>query len=214
MAITIINFPAVTKDSDIVGTPQKVFAIAVKMKPMTNQGNTLMNENLLSPPLSSVCFAFRAVYIAKINVMGTIINVLVSFTMVAKARAVLSPAALLQAVPAATTDDVSFMAVPDHIPKPISLIPKRCPNAGKINTATILKRKMVDIACATSSSLALITGAVAAIADPPQTEVPIPIKVVMFVSSFIALPTKYATKNEEERVKTRIIKDWLPTAIT
>ena len=70
------------------------------------------------------------------------------------------------------------------------------------------------MACATSSSFAFITGAAAAIADPPQTEVPIPIKVVRFASNLKALPTKYATKKEEDSVKTSIIKDCPPTAIT
>lgn len=45
--------------------------------------------------------------------------------------------------------------------------PNAAPNAGKVSAARILKRKITEIACATSSSSASITGAVAAIADPP-----------------------------------------------
>ncbi len=40
------------------------------------------------------------------------------------------------------------------------------------------------MACATSSSLASITGAVAAIADPPQIEEPTPIKVEIVAGIF------------------------------
>ena len=111
-----------------------------------------------------------------------------SFTIVAKARAVLLPAALLHEAPAATTELVSFMAVPAHIPKPVSLRSKRWPRAGKMNTAIILKRNIVEIAWATSSSLALITGAVAAMAEPPHMEVPTPIKVVISPSVLRSLP--------------------------
>ncbi len=78
--------------------------------------------------------------------MGTIMRVLVSFTMVAKASAVLLPALLLQDAPAATTEEVSFMAVPAHMPKPVSLSPRRWPRGGNMNTAIMLKRNMVDMA--------------------------------------------------------------------
>ncbi|MPM77040.1 hypothetical protein SDC9_124039 [bioreactor metagenome] len=92
----------------------------------------------------------------------------------------LFPATSLQAALAATTEDVSLTAVPAHMPKPVSLSPIILPRAGKIKTAITLNKKMVEMACATSSSLALITGAVAAMAEPPQMEVPTPIKVVAF----------------------------------
>ena len=41
--------------------------------------------------------------------------------------------------------------------------------------------------CATSSSFALITGAVAAIAEPPHMEEPTPTSMALFGCSFIAL---------------------------
>lgn len=51
-----------------------------------------------------------------------------------------------------------------------------------MSAARMLKRKMTDIAVATSSSFALITGAVAAMAEPPQIEEPTPTRVAMFKS--------------------------------
>ena len=58
--------------------------------------------------------------------------------------------------------------------------PSAPPSAGKINAAKILKRKITEIACATSSSSASMTGAVAAIAEPPQMEEPTPTNVEIF----------------------------------
>ncbi len=153
------------------GIGRKVFRIAVRTKPSTNHGNIFTMLRFPVDPdaaVSAEAFArsFLVVYTASTRVIGTIIRVLVSLTMVAKPRAVLLPAALLHAAPAATTDDVSLIAVPAHIPKPKSDNPIRCPRGGKIKTATTLNRKMVDIACATSWSFAPMTGAVAAMADP------------------------------------------------
>ena len=54
------------------------------------------------------------------------------------------------------------------------------PSAGKISAARILNRKITEIACATSSSSASITGAVAAIAEPPQIDEPTPTSVEIF----------------------------------
>ena len=48
--------------------------------------------------------------------------------------------------------------------------------------ASTLKKKITDMAWATSSSSALITGAVAAMAEPPQMEEPTPTRVEMSVS--------------------------------
>lgn len=58
--------------------------------------------------------------------------------------------------------------------------PMRPPNVGKISAATTLKKKMTETDCATSSSRASITGAVAAIADPPQIEEPTPTRIDVF----------------------------------
>ena len=90
---------------------------------------------------------------------------------------------LSQVDAAAVTDDVSLTAVPAKIPKASPDVvenPSAAPNAGKSSAARILKRKITEIACATSSSSASITGAVAAIAEPPQIEEPTPTNVEIF----------------------------------
>ena len=69
------------------------------------------------------------------------------------------------------------MAVPDQRPNWKLDICHKCPNTGKIKTAKMLKKKIVDIDRAISSSSASTIGAAAAIADPPQIAVPNPIKV-------------------------------------
>ena len=55
---------------------------------------------------------------------------------------------------------------------------------GNINTAAILNKKIVDIEKATSLSLADMTGAVAAIADPPHIAVPMPMRILVLPGSF------------------------------
>lgn len=71
-----------------------------------------------------------------------------------------------QAVAVAVTEEVSLTAVPAKIAKPSLDKPNNCPKLGNSKAAKILKRKMTEIALAISSSFALMTGAVAAIADP------------------------------------------------
>ena len=53
--------------------------------------------------------------------------------------------------------------------------------------ARTLKKKITDMAWATSSSSASITGAVAAIAEPPQMEEPTPIRVEILEGICIVL---------------------------
>ena len=84
---------------------------------------------------------------------------------------------------------MSFTAVPAKTPKASPDVvenPMAAPSAGKINAARILNRKITEIACATSSSSASITGAVAAIAEPPQIDEPTPTSVEIFSGMFIA----------------------------
>ena len=57
----------------------------------------------------------------------------------------LLPATALHAELAATTEEVSLIAVPAHIPNPISPMPNKWPNAGKRKTAKILNREIVEI---------------------------------------------------------------------
>ena len=74
-------------------------------------------------------------------------------------------------------------AVPAKIPKASPLVwekPRTVPSIGKNKAASILKKKMTEIDCATSSSSASMTGAVAAIAEPPQIEEPTPMSVEIF----------------------------------
>ncbi len=56
-----------------------------------------------------------------------------------------SPALLLKAYPAATTEEVSFIAVPAHNPKALSENPNIWPNGGNIKTAIMLNKNIVDI---------------------------------------------------------------------
>ena len=51
----------------------------------------------------------------------------------------------------------------------------------------MLKKKITEIAVAMDSSLALITGAVAAIAEPPQIDDPTPTKVTISLSNLNSL---------------------------
>ena len=66
------------------------------------------------------------------------------------------------------------------------------PSVGKINAAMILNKNITEIDCAISSSFAPITGAVAAIAEPPHIDEPTPIKVAILGCIFKAL---YKTKD-------------------
>ena len=77
-----------------------------------------------------------------------------------------------------------------------------------------MNKKITEIACATSSSLALITGAVAAIADPPQIDEPTPIKVAIVLSNLNNFCKTYAIINEMEIVIIMMGNDDLPTFIT
>ena len=85
-----------------------------------------------------------------------------------------------QAAAAAVTEDVSLIAVPAKRPNPSLERPNIPPKVGKISAAITLNRKITEIDWAISSSLAPITGAVAAIAEPPQIEEPTPMSVDIF----------------------------------
>lgn len=108
--------------------------------------------------------------------MGIMARVRVSLTTVA-VSSVLLPCSPSQTVAAAVTEEVSLIAVPANSPNPVSFNPKNPPKVGKINAAITLNRKITEIDWATSSSVAPITGAVAAMADPPQMQDPTPISV-------------------------------------
>ena len=87
---------------------------------------------------------------------------------------------------AAVTDDVSLIAVPAKIPNdsPCNVSnPIAFPSSGKKIAASTLKKKMTAIDCAISSSSAPMTGAVAAIAEPPQIEAPTPTSIDVFAGT-------------------------------
>ena len=136
-------------------------------------------------------FSFSVLQKASTKVIGIIARVRVSFTIVAVSK-VLLPCIPSQAVAAAVTDEVSLTAVPANNPNPSLDNPSMEPSVGKINAAMILNKNITEIDCAISSSFAPITGAVAAIAEPPHIDEPTPIKVAILGCNFKAL---YKTKD-------------------
>ena len=124
-------------------------------------------------------FSLRAITMASTSVMGMMASVRVSFTMVASSSALAPGCMPSQAAAAAVTDEVSFTAVPANRPKPSLDMPSALPKVGKMSAAVTLNRKMTEMAWATCSSFALMTGAVAAMALPPQMEDPTAMSVAM-----------------------------------
>ena len=169
-----------------------VVMIAAMMKYKMNIGNALFRLNLFAE--ESAVPAFEA-DLARIrdntSVIGIIASVRVSFTVTAVFSVSLPRFHILSQVEAAAvTDEVSLIAVPAKIPKASPLLvenPSSAPSDGKNSAASMLKKKITEIACATSSSSASMTGAVAAIAEPPQMEDPTPTSVEIFPGTCISL---------------------------
>ena len=174
-----------------------------------NIGNAFLSENC--PPSYS---AFFEVKTDNARVIGIIAKVRVNLTVLALSRVWLpSPHILSHVVAAAVTDDVSLIAVPANNPNgPPSTVenPMSLPKDGKIIAANTLKKKITEIDCATSSSSALITGAVAAIAEPPQMDDPTPIKIAYFSSMSKTFCIINATIKATDIVAIIIGKDWIP----
>ena len=156
-------------------------------------------------------FSFLPLQMARASVIGMIARVLVIFTMAA-ASSVLLPWMPSHAAAAAVTEDVSLMAVPANRPNPSLLRPSTAPRVGKMSAASTLKRKITEMDCATSSSSASITGAVAAMALPPQIEDPTPTRIALFVRSFSALYKINAMIRDVAIVDTMIGRDCFPFA--
>ena len=117
---------------------------------------------------------------------------------------------LSQVAAAAVTDEVSLTAVPAKMPKGPPLVvenPRAWPSIGKKMAARTLKKKMTEMDWATSSSSAWITGAVAAMAEPPQIELPTPIKTEVFPGIFKTFCISAATISEVEMVQMMIGRD-------
>lgn len=118
---------------------------------------------------------------------------------------------MLQAVPAATTEDVSLMATPAQVPKLWWSIPDIMPIAGKMSTPMMLNKNMVEMAWLTYSSLALIAGAAAAMAEPPHMAVPTPIRVAATPGSLRALLTTKAVMKAIAMANSMRSRAWPPT---
>ena len=106
------------------------------------------------------------------------------------------------------------MAVPANSPNPSLESPKAAPSAGKINAAAMLNRKITEIDCAISSSSASMTGAVAAMAEPPQMEEPTPIKMALFVGIFKSRKSRTAMRIDVVMVARMMGRDCLPFSRT
>ena len=73
-----------------------------------------------------------------------------------------------------------------------------------------MKKKITEMAWATSFSSASITGAVAAMAEPPQMEDPTPTKVATLPGMFIHRLRRTATTRDTVMVHTMMGSDWRP----
>ena len=90
----------------------------------------------------------------------------------------------------------------------------RLPRIGKRMAAKTLKKKITEMDWATSSSSASITGAVAAMAEPPQMEEPTPTKVEILEGIRRALCSTKAMSRETAMVQTMMGRDCLPVFST
>ena len=144
------------------GSWKTVVTTDARMKNRTKNGKERFRLN--EDPF--VFFSFRPLQTARMRVMGMIASVRVIFTMAALSS-VLLPWIPSHAVAAAVTEEVSFTS-----PCPQTGRNHRCsgraprPEWGRSAAASTLNRKITEIDCATSSSEASMTGAVAAIALP------------------------------------------------
>ena len=93
-------------------------------------------------------------------------------------RAVGAVGRVSQVDAAAVTEEVSLIAVPRKEAEALA-VQAKWPRQrwGKSRAASTLKRKITEMAWAISSSSAPMTGAVAAMAEPPQMEEPTPTRV-------------------------------------
>lgn len=112
---------------------------------------------------------------------------------------------------AAVTDEVSLTAVPANTAKPSVPSPIEYPKTGNISAARILKKKITEIDLATSESSASITGAVAAMAEPPQIDEPTPIRQAVFELILRIFIIKKATISDVETVQIITGKLFAPT---
>ena len=121
---------------------------------------------------------------------------------------------LSHVVAVAVTEEVSLTAVPAKTENPLLDSPIKSPSVGNISAAKMLNKKITEIAFAISSSSALMTGAVAAIAEPPQMEDPTPTKVAVLLSRLNFFCNNHAQNREVVIVDKIIGKEVVPTIKT
>ena len=85
---------------------------------------------------------------------------------------------------------------------------------GKRTIITISKRKVADIPKAMSISSASITGAMAAMAEPPQIPVPAEMRLDIFQLSFKSRPDRYPSPKHVAKVKIMTKRELRPTVRT
>ena len=179
-----------------------------------NIGKALFKLKPSALPLSFALFFARA--IASIKVIGIIASVRVSFTVTALCSVSLPRFHILSQVDAAAvTDDVSLIAVPAKIPNASPALvsnPIALPSIGKKIAASTLKKKMTEMDCATSLSSAPMTGAVAAIAEPPQIDEPTPTRIAVSEGTRSALCSAHASRRDIPIVQTMIGSDCFPVS--
>ena len=218
IAITIRNLLSVFKGSNRSAfTPQLTAIVVIIDAPIKNSmKNGKIFLMFILPALFDFCFFALAK--ASTRVIGIIASVLVILTVTALSSVAVPRLNIPSHVEAvAVTDDISFTAVPAKIPKASPEVvsnPISCPNEGNKSAASTLNRKITDIDCATSSSSASITGAVAAIAEPPHIEEPTPIRVATFAGIFINLLIRNAIISDMPIVHIIMGSDCLPVSST
>ena len=162
--------------------------------------------------------AFLVLMNARTSVIGIIASVRVSLTVTALSSVAFPSPHMLSHVDAqAVTEDVSFTAVPAKIPNGVPsavLNPIAVPRTGKMIAARTLKKNMTEIDCATSSSSAPMTGAAAAIAEPPHIDEPTPMSVAVLPFILIAFERRNAAMSDTEIVETIIGSDCIPVSAT
>ena len=143
-----------------------------------------------------------------------IASVLVSFTVTALFSVSLPRFHILSQVDAAAvTDEVSLIAVPAKIPNASPCIvsnPIAFPSIGKKMAASTLKKKITAMDCAISSSSAHMTGAGAAIAEPPQIDEPTPTSTDVFAGTLRTLCNIHAITRDAVIVQIMIGSDCFP----
>jgi len=143
-------------------------------------------------------------------------SVLVSFTVTALFSVSLPRFHILSQVDAAAvTDEVSLIAVPAKIPKASPCMvsnPIAFPRTGKKIAASTLKKKMTAIDWATSLSSASITGAVAAMAEPPQMDDPTPTNIEVLADTLRAFCKIHAIRSDVVIVQMIMGRDCLPVS--